>query len=353
MKKLFSILTALLFVGLAANITAQSIKWSGDLQVRPRYDMKDYGDYGGKSNDMYYMMRARLNVGVDIDENWVGKIQLGYYNYAGYYFTNGLGGSPAIGNDLLARPGVNFIQMWFGYHGKTFGLDGGIIPLNALKNPMLDVQFYPNSPLDIPFTIKNLGSATGFKGYINPGFGKIHFMAILNENNKYVEDINGNVTSDLNDVYTYGFDYEFKLGGFMLQPAFYMTVANDSAVAPMTYGLNIGTPKFAGFGINGTFAMFSNSAEGTTEFDGMFFRVKLTGKLGPGKVIAWYDYAKRTDKLSAGDRDETYGYIWVAYKYSLSKHVAVMPRARIYSDNIDNVKSYSRNKLEVLFIAKF
>jgi hypothetical protein len=360
MKKLFSILTALLVIGFMTNISAQSIKWSGDLQVRPRYDMLDWGEYGksgiGKINDMYYMMRARLNVAVDIDENWVGKIQLAHYNYAGYYFTNaaGLDGTaPVIGsNDLLSRPAVNFTQMWFGYHGKAFGLDGGIIPLNALKNPMLDVQFYPGSPIDIPFTIRNLGSATGFKGYINPGFGKIHFMAVLNENYRYIENLDGSET-DLNDVYTYGFDYEFKLGGFMLQPAFYMTVANDSAVAPMTYGLNLGTPKFAGFAVNATFAMFSNSATGTTEFDGMYFRFKITGKLGPGKVIAWYDYAKRTDKYSSGDVDETYGYIWVAYAVGINKHVTVMPRARIISDKVDNSKDFSRNKLELLFIAKF
>ncbi len=355
MKKLFSILTAAFVVLFAANLSAQSIKWSGDLQVRPRYDMKDYGDYGGKSNDMYYMMRARLNVAVDIDENWVGKIQLAHYNYAGYYFTNGIGPAqtPIGSNDLLGRPAVNFTQMWFGYHGKVFGLDGGIIPLNALKNPMLDVQFYPNKLIDIPFTIYNLGTATGFKGYLAPGFGKIHFMAVLNDNFKYAEDINGNVTQDMHDVYTFGVDYQFDIAGFMLQPAFYMTAANDSAVAPMTYGLNLGTPKFAGFGLNATFAMFSNSATGTTEYDGMYFRVKLTGKIGPGKLIAWYDYAKRTDKLSSGDRDETYGYVWLAYAYGVNKHVIIMPRVRLISDQIDNAKDFSRKKIECLFIAKF
>ncbi len=360
MKKLFSLITALLLVGFFTNVSAQSIKMSGDLQVRPRFDMKDAGEYGGKSNDMYYMMRARINFSINIDENWVGKIQLGHYNYAGYSFTNlaGLdGNAPVIGsNDLIARPSVNFTQMWFGYHGKTFGLDGGIIPVNALKNPMIDIHYYPNKMIDIPFTILNLGSATGFKGYINPGAGKIHFMALLDANYKYVEDASGNATQDLHDRYTYGIDYEFTVGGFKLQPAFYYTMANDSATAPMTYGLNLATPKFSGWGFGATFAMTSNSAEGTQEYSGMLVRVKVTGKLGPGKVIAWYDYATRTDKDYFGDgndRTEDFGYIWLAYAWGINKHVTVMPRARIISDKIDNHKDFSRNKLELLFIAKF
>ncbi len=361
MKKLFSLITALLLVGFFTNVSAQSIKWSGDLQVRPRYDMLDWGEYGksgiGKINDMYYMMRARINLSINIDENWVGKIQLGHYNYAGYMFTSlaGLDGSaPVIGsNDLIARPSVNFTQMWFGYRGKTFGLDGGIIPINALANPMIDIHYYPDKMIDIPFTILNLGSAAGFKGYINPGFGKIHFMALLDENYRYVENVGGDVAQDMHDRYTYGIDYEFTLGGFKLQPAFYYTMANDSATAPMTYGLNLATPKFGGWGFAATFAMTSNSADYTLEYDGMLFRIKVTGKLGPGKLTAWYDYAKRTDKYSTGDVDETYGYIWLAYAWGVNKHVTIMPRVRIISDTIDGSKDYSRNKLEVLFIAKF
>ncbi len=354
MKKLLSVLTAILVLGLWSNNSAQ-IKWSGDLQIRPRYDMKDYGDYGGKKNDMYYMMRARLNVAVNIGEGWVGKIQLAHYNYAGYYFTNGIGyESAAIGtNDLLARPYVNFTQMWFGYHGKKWGFDGGIIPLNALKNPMLDVHYYPNKMIDIPFTILNMGSATGFKGYVNTGFGKLDVSLTLDGNNYYEENKAGTVTKDLHDVYTLGVNYAFKAAGFGIAPGVYHTFNNDSVTAPTTYGVNITTPKFAGFGFGATFAMTSNNVDGTLKYDGMFVRVKASGKVGPGSVIFWYDYAKRTDKYATGDVDETYGYIWAAYKIPVAKHVALMPRARIITDKVENAKNFTRNKLEVLLIAKF
>jgi hypothetical protein len=354
MKKLFSILVALMMVGFWSNSQAQ-IKWSGDLQVRPRYDMKDYGDYGGKKNDMYYMMRARINLSVDIGEGWYGKIQLAHYNYAGYYFTNGVGyESPAIGtNDLLARPYVNFTQMCFGYHGKSWGIGGGIIPMNALKNPMIDIHYYPNKMIDIPFTILNLGSATGFKGYVNLGPGKLDVSMTLDANNSYEEDKDGKVVKDLHDVYTFGANYAMKIAGFGIAPGFFYTMNNDSLPAPMTYGVNITTPKFGGFTFGGTFAMTSNSVDGTLNYDGMFVRVKATGKLGPGSVIFWYDYAKRTNKYTSGDVDETYGYVWAAYKIPVTKKVAIMPRARLISDKIEGSKDFKRNKIEVLFLAKF
>lgn len=354
MKKLLSVLTAILVLGLWSNSPAQ-IKWSGDLQVRPRYDMKDWGDYGGKKNDMYYMMRARLNVMATIGNGWCGKIQLAHYNYAGYYFTNGIGyESGAIGsNDLLARPFVNFTLMYLGYHGKTWGFNAGIVPMNALKNPMIDVHYYPSKMIDIPFTIYNLGSATGFTGYVNTGFGKLDLSLTLDQNNFYAENQAGTATSDLHDVYTFGANWNLKFGGFGVAPGVYKTFNNDSLAAPMTYGVNLTFPKVAGFAIGGTFAMTSNDVDGSLKYDGMYVRAKVSGKVGPGALILWYDYAKRTDKLSTGDVDTKYGYLWAAYKFALAKNVALMPRARLITEKIDGVKDYSRNKLEVLLIAKF
>jgi len=349
MKKLFSVLTALMFVAFAANISAQTIKLSGDLQVRPRYDMKNYGDYGGVKNDMYYMLRARLNIKADIGDGWYGKVQLGHYNYAGYTFTNGA----EMAQPFYKNPVVNFTQAYFGYNSGGFDIHGGIIPLNGLKNPMIDIHYYPNKMVDIPFTIMELNNAIGFAGYIAAGPGKINYHAVLEDNGWYQEDASGNVTNDTHDTYSFGLDYDFEVGGFQIQPVFMFTWANDSVAAPMTYGLNLATPKFGGFRVGLSAGMTSNNATGTTEYSGMLVRVKLTGKLGPGSVIAWYDYAKRTNKYDTGDVDENYGYIWLAYKYGIGKHVLVMPRVRILSDKIDGSKDFSRTKAEILFIAKF
>jgi hypothetical protein len=349
MKKLFSILTALLVIGFWANTSAQ-VKISGDLQVRPRYDMKDYGNYGGVKNDMYYMLRAQINVNANIGDGWYTKIRLGHYNYAGYAFTNGL----MLSGTFIPNPTVNFNLACFGYKGKNFGIGGGIYPLNGIANPMLDLHFYPSAPLDIPFAIKQLNNVVGFRGWVNLGPGKLNVSSVLTGNGFYQEDAAGNVVEDTHDSYVLGFDYAMKVAGFSIQPVFLYTYANDKNAAPMTYGVNVATPKFGGFGFGVSAGMTSNSADSTQEYSGMLARFKVTGKVGPGTVILWYDYAKTTYKYTGSpDVDENFGYIWAAYKIGLSKHVIAMPRVRIYSDKIDNSKDYRRTKAEILFIAKF
>lgn len=351
MKKLFSIMTALLVIGFWANTSAQ-VKISGDLQVRPRYDMKDYGDYGGKKNDMYYMLRAQININANIGDGWYGKIKLGHFNYAGYTFTNGI----EMTHQFLPNPTVNFNLACFGYKGENFGIGAGIYPLNGIADPMLDIHYYPNKMVDIPFAIYNLNNVVGFQGWANLGPGKLHASASLIGNGWYEEDAAGKVVEDSHDAYVLGFDYAMKVAGFKIQPVLYYTMENDSVSAPITYGVNIATPKFAGFGFGVSAGMTSNNATGTAEYNGMLLRFKVTGKVGPGSVIFWYDYAKRTDvkyNSDGTDRIENYGYIWAAYKYNLTKKVLVMPRVRILSDKIDNAKDFSRTKAEILFIAKF
>ncbi len=349
MKKLFSILTALLVIGFWANTSAQ-VKISGDLQVRPRYDMKDYGDYGGVKNDMYYMYRAQINFKADIGDGWYTNIRLGHYNYAGYTFTNGL----EITRQYLPNPTVNFNLACFGYKTKNYGVGGGIYPINGIKNPMLDLHYYPTSPVDIPFAIKQLNNVFGFQGWVNLGPGKLHVSSMLTGNGFYQEDASGNVVEDTHDTYVLGFDYAMKVAGFSIQPVLLYTYANDNNPAPITYGVNIATPKFGGFGFGVSAGYTSNSADSTQEYNAMLARFKVTGKVGPGTVIFWYDYAKTTYVYSgSSDVDENFGYIWAAYKVALSKHVTAMPRVRILSDKIDNSKDYRRTKAEILFIAKF
>ena len=65
MKKLFVLLSVCFVFGLTGSSFAQ-ISLSGDLQVRARDDIKDIGDYGGYSDDLYYMMSAGLNVSASI-----------------------------------------------------------------------------------------------------------------------------------------------------------------------------------------------------------------------------------------------------------------------------------------------
>ena len=358
MKKLFSILLALFLMGSLVNSVAQ-VSFSGDVQVRPRYDTKDFGDYGGASQDMYYMLRTRLNVKGVLGGGFYAKAQLGTYNYAGYQFTNGIAPGSSqepLAGDYLPRPGVNFNQMFLGYKSDAWGFEAGIVSLSGISNPLLDIHFYPAVMVDIPWTILRLASFTGAKFFVNAGPGAINFMAAKTDNGKYIEDVDGNVVKDLHDTYTFGLDYAMNFSGWKIQPAVYFSYANDSAAAPMTYGVNLSTPKFGGFGFGLDFGMTSNSVEGSNQYDGMLVRFKVAGKLGPGSVIAWYDYAKRTDKGTT-DVDHDYGYLWLAYKWTIAKfdHGAftIMPRWRMITHKVTDATDFTRNKIECLFIASF
>jgi hypothetical protein len=365
MKKLFSILLALFLMGSLMNTVAQ-VSFSGDVQVRPRYDTKDWGDYGGSGQDMYYMLRTRLNVKAVLGGGFYAKTQLGTYNYAGYQFTNGIGpkgSQEPLAGDYLPRPGVNFNQMYLGYKSDTWGFEAGIVSLSGLSNPMLDIHFYPTRMVDIPWTIMRLATFTGAKFFVKAGPGAINFMAAKTDNGKYLVDGQDSVLTDTHDTYTFGLDYAMDFDGWKIQPAIYFTYANDKAAAPMTYGVNFSTPKFSGWAFGLNFGMTTNSVEDTDQYDGMLVRFKVTGKLGPGSLIAWYDYAKRTDKVptttksDTEDIDHDYGYVWLAYKWKIASfdHGAftIMPRWRMMTHKVTDAKDFTRNKIECLFIASF
>ena len=362
MKKLLTLVMVLLFAGsLLAQVTI-----TGDAQVRPRLDLKDWGGYGkdgsrtglDSQSDMYYMYRFRINVKADIGGGWYAKARLAHYGYAEYGFTSGLGMGSNLGGDrdVTAKPSVAFTQMFLGYKSEMWGFMGGQIPMNGITNPMLDVHYYPNKMIDIPWTIYGLGSHFGFAGYVKAGPGKVNITATKDANNLTKENVDGTKTTDLHDSYTFGVNYEFKVAGFKLQPALYYAWADKNIAAPMTYGVNLTTPKFAGFSFGATAAFTSQSVAAAGKYDGSFFRVKVGGKLGPGALSAWYDMATRTDK-GATDIEHNFSYLWLMYKFTAYKgeHGAVIiaPRWRMIGEKVDNMMDYSRNKIECLVIAKF
>jgi len=362
MKKLFTLFMVLAFAG---SLWAQ-ITFSGSAQVRPRLDIKDWGGYGkdgsktglDKQTDMYYMYRVRINMAAKIGGGWYAKARIAHYGYAEYGFTNGLSmGSNLPGDlDVAAKPSLAFTQMYLGLNKENWGFKGGVIPMNGLANPMLDVQYYPYKMIDIPWTIYGLGSHFGFAGWVNAGPGKLNITATKDANFNTQEDVDGTKPLDLHDSYTFGFNYNFKVAGFGIQPALYYAWADKDIAAPMTYGVNLNTPKFAGFTFGATAALTSNSVSNTDKYDGSFFRVKVGGKLGPGAISAWYDMAKRTDK-GTKDVDTDYSYLWLMYKYTAYKGdhgmVLIAPRWRMIGESVKDVKDYTRNKIECLVIVKF
>jgi len=358
MKKYYLVLTAFLLLGFGYNTFAQ-IAWSGDLQVRPRYDIKDYGSYGGKVNDMYYMLRAGLNVKADLGNGFFGKIRLEHYNYAGYVFTSGAGtpNLPIPGsNDVIGRPTVNFTQMYFGVHKKNWGVEAGIFPISGIANPLLDIHYMPKKMIDIPFTIYRLNTLVGVYGYITAGPGKIDLFASIDKNQSYKEDITGKVLNDKHDTYSFNVDYSFKISDFWFQPDLIFTWASDSVSAPVSYGLNFATPEFSGVKVGASAAFSSQNVAGTAKYDAHLYRIKLQGKVGPGSFEVWYDIAKRTDKFTKNVIHD-FTYLWLLYKIPVykAKHGAltIIPRLRHMTEKVANTQNYARNKIEVLFVMSF
>ncbi len=373
MKKLFVLLSVCMFIGLTGSSLAQ-ISLSGDLQVRARDDIKDNGDYGGYTDDLYYMMRAGLNVNAAIGEGFFGKMRLEHYNYAGYIYTaqSGLdnyGDAPVIpgSNDIIARPTVNFTQLYFGVNRDKWGVEAGIYPISGLANPILDIHYMPNVMVDIPFTLYRLNTLVGVSGYVAAGPGKINLFVSNDYNGSYAEDINGNDLMNKKDSYTVGADYDFNVAGWNIQPIGIISVASDSVPKPVSYGINVGTPDFSGFKLAVDAAASSQTESGTANYDAFLVRIKAEVKPGFGSIEGWFDIARRTDKEvplltgDMGDIDHNYTYLWLLYNIPIfsSDHgsLTMTPRVRRITEKVDTdnypKKDFTRYKIELLFSMSF
>lgn len=356
MKKL---LLLLLVMGLTTTLFAQ-VTLSGDARVRPRMDIKDSGKYGGKTQDAYYFYRARLNLAAKVGNGWFFKTQLGTNGVAWWTGKFGTGDTPSSSSVPGAgRGALSFMQLYFGVARDNWGVHAGLIPLNSLKNPMLDLHYYPGKMLDIPFLIFSNMAAHGFASYFKVGPGKINATLLVDNNEgQYVEDIDGNEVSSLKDQYTLMLDFAMKVAGMGIQPVFMYTKANEDEAAPMTFGANFTGPKLAGFtpSVNAGYSM--EDAALLMNYTAWFLRLKVAGKVGPGAVSAWFDMAQKTDTATGlDDVVHDFKYLWVSYKITLHKgdygQVTVAPTWRTYMENIDGAKEYTRHKIELTTEIKF
>ena len=374
MKKLFILLSVCMFIGLTDSTLAQ-ISLSGDLQVRARDDIKDNGDYGGYTDDLYYMMHVGLNVDANIGDGFFGKMRLEHYNYAGYIYTaqSGLDNysdAPIIpgSNDIIARPTVNFTQLFLGVNREQWGVEAGIYPISGLANPILDIHYMPNVMVDIPFTLYRLNTLTGISGYVAAGPGKINLFVSNDYNGSYAEDIDGNDLMLKMDSYTVGADYDFNVAGWNIQPIGIISVASDSVPAPLSYGINLSSPDFSGFSLGFDAAFSNQTVAGTQNYDASIFRIKAEFKPGFGSIEGWFDIAKRTDKDilvpdetgNLTDVDHNYTYLWLLYNIPVysSDHgsLTMTPRVRRITEKVDTNgfnKDFTRYKIELLFSMAF
>ncbi len=334
----------LVFVMLITTVFAQA-KITGDVRVRPRIDIKST-DGEETSNQSLILYWGRLNVDADIGggysfhtklaSNWVG-------HWAGYMgsqeaFPNAAG----LGND---RPTITFMELSMSKNAGNWGVSAGNLPLNGVANHIVDLHYYPTSPVDIPWAIKHVQSFQGFSGFVNAGPGKLNWALSVDANQN-------NSTAELVNRKTLMADYGATFGGISVKPQMAMTMDNDSTAAPMTMGAGV-SAKVAGFTLSGTYLMTSNTVENSGKYDGTHMRVGIKGSVGPGFLLAWYDMASYTPD---GGTKADFTHLWLLYKHTLYSGdkgaMVVMPTIRLINGSASD-PDWSRTKLELTFQLNF
>ncbi|NQT63152.1 MAG: hypothetical protein HQ556_09375 [Candidatus Marinimicrobia bacterium] len=383
-KTFWFVLITLIVSSVYAEITL-----SGDARLRPRFDVKDNGEYGTQSEDFYYYYRARLMVNADIGDGYFFNTRLGH-NGATYWIGKfGSGDTPSsLSNPNAGRGSVDFMELYFGHKGKKFGWSGGIIPIP--HNPILDIHYYPNIILDKAWDTYNNNAAHGFDFNYKLA-GKPLDIKILVDNNdgRKVVDANfvsqsdtsivyiidqdsGSIrldtsitstassASNTRDQYTVYLSYPVSLIGFKMTPHLLVTLSDKNKAAPITYGLEFKLPRVAGFGLSAfgglTSQAVSDSLTNLTAYNGWIARVKMVGKLGPGTLVAWYDQATTTPDVTDAV-DSKFSYLWLSYTYTLHKSdwgsMVFAPTYRLYTNKIEGSRDYTRAKIELTTEIKF
>ena len=338
------LLTALLFTMLLTTAFAQ-VRITGDVRVRPRIDIKKDAS-GELSNQQLILYWGRLNLDADIGggysfhtklaSNWVG-------HWAGYMgsqeaFPNAAG----LGND---RPTITFMELSMSKNAGNWGVSAGNLPLNGVANHIVDLHYYPTSPVDIPWAIRHVQSFQGFSGFVNAGPGKLNLALSVDANQN-------NSTAELVNKKTLMADYGAAFGGITVKPQMAMTMDNDSTAAPMTMGAGV-SAKVAGFTLSGTYLMTSNTVENSGKYDGTHMRVGIKGSVGPGFLLAWYDMASYTPD---GGTKADFTHLWLLYKHTLYSGdkgaMVVMPTIRLINGSASD-PDWSRTKLELTFQLNF
>ena len=340
---------------IAFSFLMSDIQFSGDARFRPRYDIKENGD-GSSTSDLYYMYRARLNMKADIGDGWFFNTQLGTANTAGMT-TMGVDENITAwgpGNQNSNRPPVNFMQLYFGNMKDDWGFWAGAFPLKY--NPSLDLHFYSDKLVDIPFVLFNNSSTTGFAGYKSMyGYKLNWFLSVDNNVTEREEFSDDSEPIDDCDDFTLGMDANLTFGSVSVTPRLLTSFGGtDDDIYPMTLGADILLPEMAGF--NSGFSYYT-STQGEEEdaeyYKADHMRLSLSRPIKEGKLKFFYDMAsKDDDKVS---------YIWLSYTHTCFKgemgEVTLSPTFRLQtgkdagSDSFD--EDYSRSKFEVTAQIKF
>ena len=338
---------------IAFSFLMSDIQFSGDARFRPRYDIKENGD-GSSTSDLYYLYRARLNMKANIGEGWFFNSKLGTLGVAGMTKIGTSDTEP--GNINSYRPTVSFMELYFGSMKDDWGFWAGAFPLKY--NPSLDLHFYSDKLVDIPFVLLNNGSTLGFAGYKALMGHKLNwFLSVDNnvvEQQEPADDSNEEAIDDCDD-FTLGMDMFLNFGSISVTPRLLTSFGGtDDDIYPMTLGTDILFSEVAGFSSGFSYYTSTKGEEGD---DGYYkadhMRLSLSRPIKEGKLKFFYDMAsKDDDKVS---------YMWLSYTHTCFKgdmgEVTLSPTFRLQTGKSAGTESfdedYSRAKFEVTAQIKF
>ena len=361
---------------------------SGDARVRPRYDIKENGD-NSSTSDFYYLYRARLNLKADIDNGWFFKTQLGTNSVAGMTKMGTLNGEESY----TFNPSISFMELYFGYMDEKCGFWAGAFPLK--NNPGLDLHFYSDKLVDIPFILFNNGSITGFSGYRVLMGQKINWFLSVDNNvtnhEETIEEIIDVTTpascSDLSfltqeacedagydwteetivqetipasenildDYYTLGFDVPLTIGSVSITPRFLISMGGDDQdIFPTSMGADIKLPEVLGFSSGLSYYMSTYGKTSDEDYyEADHLRLSFSRPIKDGKLKFFYDMATKND-------DEV-SFMWLSYTHTCYKgemgSVTISPTFRLQNGKNAGTDAfdadYSRSKFEITTQIKF
>jgi len=309
MKKL-----CILFLTLtmAANALAV-IDFSADARVRPRLaqsaSFDTNGDEQWSTSDMYWLYRARIFARSDLDGGFYWAAKLGHEGVADF---------SKMGT--AATNQVDWMLAYFGRKTDTHSWMAGRIPCKS--NVLMDLHFYPGSPVGIPFLLYHNLSLTGVKGSFNVGPGTLFALYSIDENNNFSETDSDGVTTNY-DKSTFGGGYVFAVAGTKVAAQFLYTMGEDKGYDvyddagnllytedfynPMTYGAYV-YPNIAGFNFSFGGGM---TAEADDAYTGMAYHAGVKKALGPGVFNFFYDGA--SVEWDGASDPHSYMFLWLDY----------------------------------------
>jgi hypothetical protein len=286
-----------------------------------------------------------LDVEADIGDGWSLNSRFGH-NAASGWMKYSQGYTPPDSLPALAeRAPLSIMRLYVDYTGESFGFQVGLTPLSGRQNPILDIHYYPTIVGDIPFHRFHNNAVNSLYLWGKLGPGKLGARTILDNN--VGQRVDGDPLGQ--DRFSIMLEYDLKILGFGLRPQLINSMAADSLAAPLSYGVNLQAPRFAGLipraSLIWTSQTFEDSLTGTSAYKGRLLRVELVGKIGPGSLTLWHDWA------SVENQD--FKYLWASYRIRIyrsdSGEVTVAPIYRLYT----RVDDYSRARISLDFSLRF